>query len=227
MNVAINAIRLHVVKVLGRQMPILHIRPRRERRLPTVLSMEEVRDILASTNNLKYQTVLSLIYSGGLRVSEAVHLQRRDIDWERKVLVIRQSKGNKDSQAPLAHHLKDQIQRYLDAYRPKTSLKKVPLARNTPPRASRSSSAPPAKRLESRSTLRSTPYGTVSPPTFWKAGRICASSKPSWATPAPKPRRSTPMFRRAPSRTSKPPSTSCTMHSQPKETAMVTDNHPR
>lgn len=172
MNVAINAIRLHVVKVLGRQMPILHIRPRRERRLPTVLSMEEVRNILASTNNLKYQTVLSLIYSGGLRVSEAVHLQRRDIDWERKVLVIRQSKGNKDSQAPLAHHLKDPIQRYLDVYRPKTSLKKVPLARNTPPRASRSSSAPPAKRLESRSTLRSKPNSTATPLNTWKAGRI-------------------------------------------------------
>ena len=121
-NVAINAIRLHVVKVLGRQMPVLHIRPRRERRLPTVLSMEEVRDVLASTNNLKHQTVLSLIYSGGLRVSEAVHLQRRDIDWERNVLVIRQSKGNKDRQVPLAHHLKDLIEQYVQAYCPKTFL---------------------------------------------------------------------------------------------------------
>lgn len=121
-NVAINAIRLHVVKVLGRQMPILHIRPRRVRTLPTVLDLEEVRDVLTSTNNLKHQTALSLIYSGGLRVSEAVNLRQCDIDWKRNVLVIRQSKGNKDRQVPLAHHLKELIQRYLDAYRPKTFL---------------------------------------------------------------------------------------------------------
>lgn len=92
------------------------------RTLPTVLSMEEVRDVLSSTNNIKHQTALSLIYSGGLRVSEAVNLRQRDIDWERNVLVIRQSKDNKDRQVPLAHHLKDLIQRYLDAYSPKTFL---------------------------------------------------------------------------------------------------------
>jgi integrase/recombinase XerD len=78
-----------------------------------VLSKEDVRDVLAGTNNLKHQTELSLIYSGGLRVSEAVHLQRRDIDWERKGLVISQAKGNKDRQVPLAHHLKDQLEQYL------------------------------------------------------------------------------------------------------------------
>jgi integrase/recombinase XerD len=121
-NVAINAIRLHMVKVLGRQMPILHIRPRRVRTLPTVLGMEEVRDILASNNNLKHQTVLSLIYSGGLRVSEAIDLRQRDIDWDRNVLIIRQSKGNKDRQVPLAHHLKDLIGQYLQVYRPQTFL---------------------------------------------------------------------------------------------------------
>jgi len=122
MNVAINAIRLHVVKVLGRQMPILHICPRRVRTLPTVLSMEEVRDVLASTNNLKHQTVLSLIYSGGLRVSEAVHQPRRGIDWERNVLNINQSKGNKDRHVPLAHYLKDMLEQYLQVYKPKDLL---------------------------------------------------------------------------------------------------------
>lgn len=136
-NVAINAIRLHVVKVLGRQMPILHIttapvqrreasRTRPSGRLPQsvmgVAAVPLAQQQNAQRSNLKHQTALSLIYSGGLRASEAVKLRQRDIDWERNVLIIRQSKGNKDRQVPLAHHLKDLIEQYLQTYRPKTFL---------------------------------------------------------------------------------------------------------
>jgi integrase len=172
-------------------------------------------------SDLERQSVLSLIYSGGLRVSEAVHLQKHDIDWERNVLVIRQSKGNKDRQVPLAHHLKDLIQQYLQVYRPKTFLFKGATGGQYTTKTIQKLFRAACEKAEIQ---KHATCATATPPTSLRAGRTSASSKPSWAIPAPKPRRSTPMYTLGPSRTSKTPSTSCTMHSHPKEIATVTDN---
>ena len=70
--------------------------PKREKKLPTVLSMSEVKRLLASVANLKHRVILTLVYSSGLRIGEVVKLKRSDVDPGRQTLHIRQSKGRKD-----------------------------------------------------------------------------------------------------------------------------------
>jgi len=66
------------------------------KKLPVVLDKTEVDTIFSVTKNLKHKAILMLIYSSGLRVSEAAHLQITDIDSKRMLLQIRQAKGGKD-----------------------------------------------------------------------------------------------------------------------------------
>jgi integrase/recombinase XerD len=73
-----------------------YIRPKKERKLPNVLGQGEVRRLLAAVDNWKHRAILFLVYSSGLRVGEVVRLRRADIDRERKILHIQQSKGKKD-----------------------------------------------------------------------------------------------------------------------------------
>ena len=73
----------------------------REKRLPTVLSREEVRRILDCLRLPVYRACLSTIYACGLRVQEGVHLQVGNIDSARMVVHVRQSKGRKDRDVPL------------------------------------------------------------------------------------------------------------------------------
>jgi len=65
-------------------------------KLPSILSTQEVQRIIKATTNIKHRTLLMVIYSAGLRVSEAVHLQIKDIDHDRMTLHIRNAKGGKD-----------------------------------------------------------------------------------------------------------------------------------
>lgn len=72
------------------------------RKLPTVLSLDEVKRLIEAAHNLKYRTALSLAYGAGLRVSEVVALKVTDIDSKRMVLRIEQAKGSKDRLAMLS-----------------------------------------------------------------------------------------------------------------------------
>jgi integrase/recombinase XerD len=72
------------------------------RKLPTVLSYDEVKRLIAATNHMKYRMALSLAYGAGLRISEVARLKVTDIDRERMVLHIEQGKGHKDRLAMLS-----------------------------------------------------------------------------------------------------------------------------
>jgi site-specific recombinase XerD len=65
-------------------------------KLPKVLNKREVKEIIASVDNLKHQLILILTYSAGLRVSEVVKLKISDIDSDRMLIYIRSAKGYKD-----------------------------------------------------------------------------------------------------------------------------------
>lgn len=65
-------------------------------RLPTVLSKEEINDMINRTLNLKHRLVLGLLYYGGLRLNEATRLKWQDLDFNRKVIHIKKAKGDKD-----------------------------------------------------------------------------------------------------------------------------------
>ncbi len=69
------------------------------RKLPVVLSREEVSRLPEATNSLKYKTAFSVVYGAGLRISEVASLKISDIDGERKTLHVEQGKGRKDRYA--------------------------------------------------------------------------------------------------------------------------------
>jgi len=87
-------------------------RAKKQKFLPVVFSPEEVRAVLSVVGNLKHRVVLMTIYSGGLRLSEAVHLKVSDIDSERMVIRIRQGKGNKDRYTLLGKRTLEELRRY-------------------------------------------------------------------------------------------------------------------
>src|ERR1051326_4018222 len=94
-TIAVCAVKFLYEKTLRRQWPTLQlIRPAYERKLPVVLSRDEVRRILNHVHNLNYRACLKTIYSCGLRVSEATHLKVASVDSARMLLLI-DGKGNK------------------------------------------------------------------------------------------------------------------------------------
>ncbi|MGW8123258.1 tyrosine-type recombinase/integrase [Roseivirga echinicomitans] len=96
-NQAINSIKFYFEKVLGGRRKLYFVeRPRQEQSLPTVCSVEEIQLILSSIKNIKHKAVLSIIYSAGLRISEAINLPIKAIDSDRMQIHIKNAKGKKD-----------------------------------------------------------------------------------------------------------------------------------
>jgi integrase/recombinase XerD len=93
-------------------------RPRTRHKLPNVLSKEEVKQILSAPMNEKHRVILSVIYGCGLRRSEVIMLEPRDIDRDRMLLSVRQSKGFKDRVVPISAKLVKMVDEYLKRYRP-------------------------------------------------------------------------------------------------------------
>mgnify|MGYP000882280032 CR=1 FL=1 len=123
LNQMVNAVRYYYKDVLGDPARVKFIeRPRAERKLPNVLSEEEVTTLLRSVTNLKHRCILMLIYSAGLRLGELTALKRADIIPERKQIVIRGGKGRKDRITLLSSKVLEKLDRYLLEYRPKVYL---------------------------------------------------------------------------------------------------------
>lgn len=122
-NQAINALKLFL-RLMGGQalLPDALERPKKSKKLPEVFSIEEVKAILGHTPNLKHRTLLSLLYSCGLRIGEALHLQLRDIDFERKFMHIKAAKGAKDRYVPVPGQMIKLLKQYQTSYQPKGHL---------------------------------------------------------------------------------------------------------
>jgi integrase/recombinase XerD len=103
--------------------------PRKTMKLPVVLSREEVKTIFDATENVKHRMILMVIYSGGLRVSEAAHLRVQDIDSSRMQIRVEQGKGKKDRYTLLSAQLLGKLREYWLSCRPKHWL--FPSNRNT------------------------------------------------------------------------------------------------
>ena len=122
-NQVINAIKLFYRNRFNRAMEVDFIqRPRREKRLPNVLSKKEIKAILEAPTNLKHRSMISLIYACGLRRSELLNLTLKDIHSDRNLLFIRQSKGKKDRVVPISMKLIAMLRDYYKAFKPKTWL---------------------------------------------------------------------------------------------------------
>lgn len=119
LNQVVNAVRYYYLNVLGDAKRVTFIeRPRQERKLPTVLSELEVAALLRAVDNLKHRCILMLIYSAGLRLSELVGLEIRDLANDRQQLMVRGGKGTKDRITLLSPNAMEAIQAYLTAYKP-------------------------------------------------------------------------------------------------------------
>lgn len=117
-TVALCAVKFFYEQTLGREMPALTlVRPPRERKLPVILSREEVQRVLKCVWHLHYRVCLSTIYGCGLRLQEGVQLQVADIDSARMMLHIRGGKGNKDRYIPLPHRTLSLLRQYWITHR--------------------------------------------------------------------------------------------------------------
>lgn len=122
-NQRINAIKFYFQQVLGREKEIYNLhRPRKEHKLPSVLSEEEIILIFKQVSNIKHKALLYLIYSGGLRLSEVVNLKISDIDSKRNLILIREAKGKKDRTTLLSQTLLELLRTYYREYKPKEYL---------------------------------------------------------------------------------------------------------
>ena len=108
MNMAVSALRFFFAVTLGRGDAQVGMTTVREpRRLPVILSPQEVARLLDATPGLKYRAALSVAYGAGLRASEVVSLKVSDIDSSRQVIRVEQGKGRKDRYAMLSDSLLD------------------------------------------------------------------------------------------------------------------------
>jgi len=117
-NQVISAVRILQKDVLGKDWDTIRIkRPRRIKKLPVVLSKEEIKSMIETTRNLKHRTILAVIYSAGLRISEVINLLPSDIDSDRKQIRVL-GKGNKYRYTLLSGNTLDMLRMYWRAYRP-------------------------------------------------------------------------------------------------------------
>lgn len=122
-NQAISALRFLAVEVLKQSSEqTKYIRPQKEKKLPYILSEQEVLRVIQAPTNLKHRIMLYLAYASGLRVSEVVRLKITDIDPERGILRVRQGKGKKDRHTLLSQTAWELIKKYVEAERLSTSL---------------------------------------------------------------------------------------------------------
>lgn len=122
-NQIICALRFLYVDLYGRSFQLGELpRPRRERKLPEVLSEGEVIRIFHATDNLKHRAILMLTYSSGLRVGEVVRLRVSDVDEERMLIHLHKAKGNKDRYTVLSAAWLKTLAEYLQRYRPREFL---------------------------------------------------------------------------------------------------------
>jgi integrase/recombinase XerD len=119
-NQSVNAIKFYYEKVkLGNRKIYELERPRISKKLPNILSEEEIQDILQKTSNLKHKCIIFIIYSGGLRLSEVINLKLTDINSQRKLIHIRGGKGKKDRITLLSEKALIILREYYKKYKPK------------------------------------------------------------------------------------------------------------
>ncbi len=94
------------------------LRPKKPFQLPKVISEDEIAMIINACVNLKHKSMLSLIYSAGLRRGELLNLKMADIDSKRMMILIKHGKGAKDRMVPLSPLILEMLREYYKRYKP-------------------------------------------------------------------------------------------------------------
>ena len=112
-SLAMSAIRFLQDEMLGKGLFAKIKLPKLEKKLPTVLSKEEIRGMLDATENPKHKLLIAFLYSSGLRVSEAVNMKTDDLDLNERMGIVRAGKGKKDRNIILSESLVKDLKIYL------------------------------------------------------------------------------------------------------------------
>lgn len=118
-NTVINAIKSYYEHVLGKPREYYDLqRPQKSKTLPNIFSKEEVAKIISCTKNIKHKAILMTIYSGGLRISEALNLRIKDLHSDEGYIFIKDSKGKRDRKTVLSPLLLNVLRTYYKAHKP-------------------------------------------------------------------------------------------------------------
>ena len=109
-SLSLSAIEFFFVNVLGKKISIRH--PKRNKPIPEVLSLEEVKRLIDSTQNIKHRLILKILYGCGLRVSELVNLRKNDFNFDEKLIHIKLAKGRKDRFVRIPDSIIDKMKSY-------------------------------------------------------------------------------------------------------------------
>jgi integrase/recombinase XerD len=109
---ALSALRTAFDKMCGRATTLGLVTPRRPRRIPTVLSPQEVDRLLQAAPSMRDKLLLGLMYATGMRVSEAVAIRWEDIDFDRNAICVRRGKGGKDRYVMLPKSYRPLLERF-------------------------------------------------------------------------------------------------------------------
>lgn len=123
MKQALASVRFLFLDVLKKDIDFdFFIKMKRPNNLPNVLTLEDIRNIINSIENIKHRAIISTIYSCGLRISEAIHLKISDIDSSAMTIKIVNAKGKNDRFVMLSEKLLKLLREYFAVYKPKEYL---------------------------------------------------------------------------------------------------------
>ena len=118
-NQAINAIRFFFKYVLNKKIKdYLVVRPKKAKTNPIILDYDEIQSLFTNCTNKKHLAILSILYSAGLRGSEIINLEIKDIDSKQMIIHIRSAKGRKDRLVPLDETCLEYLREYYKEYKP-------------------------------------------------------------------------------------------------------------
>jgi integrase/recombinase XerD len=108
------AVSYYFRQILKKDVDLAYVEGLRDsKHLPVVMSRDEVRKILGAIDNLKHRTMLALIYSSGLRLSELITLKVKDINLDDLTIHVREGKGRKDRITIFSEKIKDDVERFM------------------------------------------------------------------------------------------------------------------
>jgi len=107
------SIRFAYTNVIGKDPTAGVKRPKKEKKIPSVLTKKEVLNLLDSTQTIKSNLIIQLLYSSGLRVSEIVNLRKQDLDFDENTGWVREGKGKKDRMFIFSKKLSKKLQKFI------------------------------------------------------------------------------------------------------------------
>lgn len=106
----LSAIKFFFLRVLGQNINVPH--PRRNKRIPDILTPDEVKNLIDGTKNPKHRLIIRLMYGCGMRVSELVELKKQDLNFGEELIHIRLAKGRKDRFVRIPESMKEDLENY-------------------------------------------------------------------------------------------------------------------